>query len=122
MNATNPRSWPLKYKAELICKMEGYTELMIKQILVWNFDLQDQIFESIDHDNDDNCRDSFLAINALTKHRNQLNEALRKLNPVETCQECDEDLNDDDRRWCGYETTICRECKAEQIGFDNEPA
>lgn len=122
MNATNPQSWPLKYKAELICKMEGYTEAMIKQILVWNFDLQDQIFESIDYDNDDNCRDSFIAVNDLTKHRNQLCDQLRKLVSNRTCEECGVDLNDDDRRWCGNETTICRECKAEQNGFNDAMA
>jgi|TARA_R100000030_G_C3188384_1_gene107717 hypothetical protein len=89
MNATNPLSWSLKYKAELICKMEGYTEAMIKQILVWNFDLQDQIFESIDYDNDDNCRDSFIAVNDLTKHRAQLCEALKQIETIK--RECYEE-------------------------------
>jgi len=88
MIATNPLSWPLKYKAELICKMEGYTELMIKRILIWNFDLQDQILGSVDPDDDDNCRDSFIAVNALTKHRDQLCEALKQIKTTkgESCE------------------------------------
>ena len=35
---------------------------------------------------------------------------IRRGKPVK----CLEDLNDDDRRWCGKDTKICREC-----AFDN---
>ena len=72
MNATNPLSWPLKYKAELICKMEGYTEAMIKQIINWNLELELLIHES---DLEDGSKYTW----ELLKHRNELHDALRKL-------------------------------------------
>lgn len=32
------------------------------------------------------------------------------------CSKCGEHLNQDDRRWCGGDTWLCRECKVEEMG------
>ena len=37
------------------------------------------------------------------------------------CRWCDDDLNDDDRRWCGENTNQCRECRAHDIAFGVKP-
>lgn len=53
----------------------------------------------------------------------ELEEGLRRTVTPPLCKErptrcanCGEDLNDDDRRGCGGDTTLCRECKVEEAG------
>jgi hypothetical protein len=74
MNATNPLSWPLKYKVELICKMEGYNAKMITQIHKWNCELEDLIEES---DLEDSLKSKYSW--ELLLQREQLYAALKKI-------------------------------------------
>ena len=37
------------------------------------------------------------------------------MSAFENCKECEEELNDDDRRWVGARTLYCRECVCEPV-------
>ena len=41
---------------------------------------------------------------------------VREIRGRRKCTQCAVSLNDDDRRWCGKGTRICRECKFEDHG------
>ena len=54
----------------------------------------------------------------LIEMANGRQEYLEQIEGFKICEgDCGDEINDDDRRWCGTDTTICRECKAEQVGF-----
>ena len=73
----------------------------------------------------DRCFEKIWTRFAIDKHdefliemANGRQEYLEQIEGVKICEgDCGDEINDDDRRWNGTDTTICRECKAEQVGF-----
>ena len=45
-------------------------------------------------------------------------ESIKRMCDDPICRECDDPITEDDKRWCGKDTDICRECQAERNGWN----
>ena len=115
---------------ELIAKMPRHELNTFLDALLRHTEQQDELFtgSTIEHlirQDDDEAFENIWTQYAEAKHddfliemANGREEYISQIESVKICEgDCGDEINDDDRRWCGPDTTICRECKAEQVGF-----